>query len=85
MKVTKKSNFDENQEKKNRQGKEMEYVKVQVLNEWRSNCGAVYIDEIQNIDCIALMDGCPPGDGYVLTKIEMTEDEFKALPEFTGF
>ncbi len=60
-----------------------EYTRVQLR--YPDDTGAFYIDEIEKIDLAALMDGCPVGDGYILTKIEMTETAFKALPEFTGF
>ena len=37
----------------------------------------IVYDMLQNIDDI--------GDGYELTVVEMTDDEFDILPEFEGF
>ena len=59
------------------------YIKV------KSVCqGSYYIDRVDsNINLADLLDGAPVGedDGYIVSIIEMTEDEFNNLPEFTGF
>lgn len=60
-----------------------EYARVQLR--YPADTGTFYIDEIEKVDLAALMDGCPVGDGYVITKVVMDEKTFKALPEFTGF
>lgn len=46
-----------------------------------------YIDREGNISLSDLLDGQPPGesDGYLISIVEMTQEEFNALPEFAGF
>ena len=59
------------------------YVKVKSVSQ-----GSSCIDEINNAPNLAdLLDGAYPeeDEGYLVSIVEMTEDEFKALPEFHGF
>ena len=58
------------------------YVKVKSIAQRSS-----YIDEGTNINLLDLLDGSYPGEdeGYLVSIVEMTEEEFKALPEFDGF
>lgn len=59
------------------------YIKV------KSVCqGSYYIDDPDSTCTLSeLLDGAYPGEdeGYNVSIIEMTDEEFKALPEFTGF
>jgi hypothetical protein len=61
--------------------------KKQYLRIKSISMGTGYIDTLKNASIIIedLFDGCPVGDGYELTIIEMTEKEFEDLPEFEGF
>lgn len=58
------------------------YVKIKSVAQ-----GSSYIDEGININLLDLLDGSCSGEdeGYLVSIVEMTEDKFKALPEFTGF
>lgn len=60
------------------------YVKV---TEIQGRSG--YIDTLENIAKTLpdLFDGLKelPGEGYEITVVHMTEEEFDALPEFEGF
>ena len=58
------------------------YVKVKSVAQ-----GSSYIDTGTNINLLDLLDGSYSGEdeGYLVSIVEMTEDEFKALPEFDGF
>ena len=58
------------------------YVKVKSVAQ-----RSPYIDEGKNINLLDLLDGSDSGkdEGYLVSIVEMTEEEFKALPEFDGF
>jgi len=56
------------------------FVKIESVD-----LGSSYIDRPESIVASDLFDGSEIGDKYLLTAIEMTEEEFAALPEFTGF
>jgi hypothetical protein len=59
------------------------YLKVKSVSQ-----GSFYIDELNdtNIGMVAdMLNDSEVDDGYELTIIEMTEEEFKNLPEFDGF
>ena len=59
------------------------YVKVKSVAQ-----GSSCIDKIDDAPNLAdLLDGAYPGEdeGYLVSIVEMTEDKFKALPQFTGF
>jgi len=59
------------------------YVKIKSVAQ-----GSSYIDDIDtDIRLEELLDGAYPGEdeGYLVSIVEMTEEEFKALPEFDGF
>lgn len=62
--------------------KKKRYVKVKSVAQ-----GSSYIDEDRDISLFDLLDGAYPGEneGYLVSIVEMTEEEFKALPEFAGF
>lgn len=44
-----------------------------------------YIERPERLRGEDLIGGEEVGGGYILTVVEMSEEEFKALPEFTGF
>ena len=58
------------------------YVRVKSVGQ-----GSSYIDEAGNITLSDLLDGADAGEdeGYLVSVVEMTEEEFKTLPEFIGF
>ena len=63
--------------------KKKRYIKVKQVTQ-----GSSYIDDINTTATLAdLLDGAYPGEdeGYLVSIVEMTEEEFKALPEFDGF
>ena len=61
--------------------KKKRYVKVKSIVQ-----GSSYIDIGTNINLLDLLDGSYSGDeGYLVSIVEMTEKQFKALPEFDGF
>lgn len=62
--------------------KKNRYVKVKSVAQ-----GSSYIDIGTNINLLDLLDGSYSGEdeGYIISIVEMTEEEFKALPEFDGF
>ena len=48
--------------------------------------GSAYIlMAIDSLDLPSLFDGAEVGDTYELKLIEMTQEEFDAMPEFSGF
>lgn len=58
--------------------------------EIKSVCqGSSFVDEFKNgIEAIfSLLDSAEIGEdeGYLVSVVEMTEEEFKELPEFNGF
>lgn len=61
------------------------YIKVQIASNGKAEPGGGYIDPAGRISLDDLFDGSEYGDQYILTLVEMTEEEHKALPEFTGF
>ncbi len=62
----------------------MRLVKVELMHKGLPQ--GFYIDEINNVTILDLMDGMQPGgDSYRLSVVDMPEETFKALPEFTGF
>lgn len=69
----------------------MEYIRVTHLEairevNWKHKIfGAGYIDKMDAIGLHDLFDGAGIGEEYVLELVDMTEEEFNALPEFTGF
>ena len=61
----------------------MKYIKVE-----RSDTYGSYINPLCEIDIEAELediDWLKPGTGVTLTVVGMTEDEYKNLPEFTGW
>ena len=59
------------------------YIKIKSVAQ-----GSSYIDKVDEaVNLADLLDGAYPGEdeGYLVSIVEMTEDEFKALPEFDGF
>jgi hypothetical protein len=57
------------------------YIKIKSISQ-----GSYYIDVPNTtLTLPELLDGTFPGDGYIVSIVEMTKDEYKALPEFQGF
>ncbi len=58
------------------------YLKVRSVNQ-----RTFFIDEIENVKMMDLVYDSFPGenDGYIISVVEMTEDEFNSLSEFSGF
>ena len=58
------------------------YIKVKSVTQ-----GSSYIDEGTNINLMDLLDGSYSGEdeGYLVSIVEMTKEEFELLPEFDGF
>lgn len=63
----------------------MDFIKITLM--YKDKPQGSYIDHTCNVDLIDMMDGADPDseDWYKLEAISMTDDEFKALPEFMGF
>jgi len=62
----------------------MRYIKIEAY--WKNWPQGSYIDKIENISLADLIDGLAPGDdSYRISVVVMSEEAFKALPEFTGF
>ena len=60
----------------------MIYVNVALYENGKK--GNSFTDEIENISP-DMFDGPEPGESYLLTFVEMSEKEFKNMPEFEGF
>jgi len=60
-----------------------EFIKVELLYSGQSQ--GSYISEIGKLEMDSECDGLAVGDSYLLTKVEMTQAELDAMPEFTGF
>ena len=62
-----------------------EFIKVELLYDGQSQ--GSYIERPETIPDIIKyeLEGIAEGDSFKLTKVEMTEQEFSDLPEFTGF
>ena len=58
------------------------YIKVESVAQRSS-----YIDEGTNINLLDLLDGSESGEdeGYLVSIVEMTQEQFELLPEFDGF
>ncbi len=65
------------------------YVKVQLMDGEVSEGSYIALPKevMEEIDIFLNDDplGPPVGDSLVITGVEMTEDEYKTLPEFTGW
>jgi hypothetical protein len=61
------------------------YIKVQVGFNGKAERGPSYTDPIEKISLEDLFDGSNHGSQYILTQVEMTDEEHAALPEFAGF
>ena len=60
----------------------MIYVNVALLENGKK--GNSFTDELKNVS-VDMFDGASPGETYLLEFVEMSEEEFKKLPEFEGF
>ena len=58
------------------------YVNVALFENGKK--GTSFTDEISNISG-DMFDGVEPGGQFLLSFVTMEEEEFEALPEFTGF
>lgn len=57
------------------------YLKVKSVS-----MGSYYIDELSNFKVVEdMLSDSEVDDGYELTIVEMTEEQFENLPEFDGF
>lgn len=62
----------------------MAYVRIELL--YRDKRQGGYIDKIENVVLSDLMAGREIEESLKISKVaNMTEEEFAALPEFTGF
>lgn len=60
-----------------------EFIKIQLMENGKS--AGSYIERSERVDVADLFDGAAPGEQYLLTLIEMSEQDYAALPEFMGF
>ena len=60
-----------------------EYMKVELLYSGQSQ--GSYISELSKLEMESECEGLAVGDAFLLTKVEMTEEELNAMPEFMGF
>ncbi len=56
------------------------YVKVEILPPF----SGWYIAPLANLD-LSDLEGTEPGEGFTVTRVDMTDDEFAKLPDFQGF
>jgi GTP-sensing pleiotropic transcriptional regulator CodY len=69
----------------------MIYVKVKLnegikmVNGKLKIVGNSFTDKLENVNVKDLFDGAEVGDSFLLELVEMTEEEFSFLKEFTGF
>lgn len=57
------------------------FVKIKSLSQ-----GSSYIERFRDLhNIVDMMEAAPEGDGYEIVVVEMTEEEFEAMPEFDGF
>lgn len=69
----------------------MIYVKVKLnegirmVNGKPQIIGNSFTDKLENVNVKDLFDGAEVGDSFLLELVEMTEEEFSFLKEFTGF
>ena len=61
----------------------MTFIKVTLLENGKP--GSSFINREGEIDVSALFDGADVGEIYQLEKVDITEEEFDNIPEFTGF
>ena len=62
----------------------MRFVKIELW--YKDKPQGSYIDRIDKISFADLLDGMGSGtDNYRISVVEMSEAEFKKLPEFVGF
>ena len=59
-----------------------EFIKIKSVGQ-----GSSYIDRLEDVSLRDLFDGADTGEGngYLISLVEMTEEDFGALPEFQGF
>jgi len=60
------------------------YVKVTLI-EHNRRAGSFLAPAEKMLDTLSLFDGAEVGETLMLELVEMTESEFLAIPEFTGF
>lgn len=61
----------------------MKYAKIELFYKNKRQSG--YIENPEKISFSGLMDGLEPGDdSYRISVVEMTEEEYEALPEYLG-
>ena len=62
----------------------MRFIKIELM--YKDKVQGSYIEKFGNVSISALTDGMEPGsDSYRISVVEMEEEEFYELPEFTGF
>lgn len=63
------------------QGMKM-FVRVELSEE--PNNG--FIERPENLGSVLdMLRECPPGEGYILRRVDLTETAYNSLPEFVGF
>jgi len=60
-----------------------EFIEVQLF--YGDQSQGSYISEVSQLEMISECENLAVGDSFKLTKIEMTQEEKDALPEFQGF